>query len=68
MLPGATALTLLEEAARAAPGLSCVDGGVVDLALANLSVNGKAVDARAPQAVALREGDEAYLYGVISGG
>lgn len=67
---GATAETLLRAIARAAPGLSCVDeaAGAVDLATANLSVNGRGVDPRSPEKTALRDGDRAYLYGVIAGG
>lgn len=67
---GATVETLLREIARAAPALSCVDeaAGAVDLGAANLSVNGRAVDPRAPEKTALRDGDRCYLYGVVSGG
>lgn len=67
---GATAFRLLREIAAAAPRLSCLDesGASVDLALANLSVNGKAVDPRSPEKFALQEGDRCYLYGIIGGG
>ncbi len=62
------AAALLRAAAAAAPRLSCVAEGTVDLAIAHLSVNGKVVDARAPEAHALKDGDSAYLYSPISGG
>jgi molybdopterin converting factor small subunit len=67
---GATAARLLEEIAARAPNLSCLDerGRTVDLSVASLSVNGRAVDPRAPEKVALKGGDEAYLFGVVSGG
>lgn len=65
---GANAAALLSAVAAAAPGLECVDGGTVDLALASLSVNGRAVDPRDPSATALEGGDACYLYGPVSGG
>jgi len=65
---GANANALLEAIAAAAPGLSAAEGGSIDLAVANLSVNKKAVDPAHPGARRLKDGDEAYLYGVISGG
>lgn len=63
-----SAAALLRAVAAAAPQLSCVGEGNVDLAVAHLSINGKAVDARAPEAHALKDGDLAYLYSPISGG
>ncbi len=67
---GASARDLLSALASAAPGLSCVDGEAraVDLGAANLSVNGRGVDPRRPEATALADGDRCYLYGVLSGG
>lgn len=65
---GATAASLLQALAREAPRISAVAGDSVDLAVANLSVNRRAVDPGHPEALALKDGDEAYLYGVISGG
>jgi len=67
---GASAAALLQAVARSAPKLSCLDGAgrTVDLSVANLSVNGRSVDPRAPEAAKLKEGDAAYLFGVIGGG
>jgi hypothetical protein len=65
---GATAASLLAAIAKAAPNLSCVEGGTVDLGVANLSLNGQAIDPRMPEKVAVREGTEAYLYDIITGG
>jgi len=65
---GSTAASLLKAMAKAAPGLSVADAGTIDLAVANLSVNKQAVDPQHPEASRLKDGDEAYLYGVISGG
>jgi len=67
---GATVQDLLQEIAKAAPRLSCVDEatGAVDLALANLSVNRRAVNPLEPAKHVLHEGDAAYLYSTISGG
>jgi sulfur carrier protein ThiS len=65
---GATVADALAQVAAAAPTLDCVEGGTVDLALASFSVNGKPVDARAPGAAPLADGDACYLYGAISGG
>jgi len=66
----ATIEALLKAIGKAAPGLSCVDEatGAVDLALANLSINGRAVNPLEPGKVKLHDGDTAYLYGTISGG
>ena len=67
---GSTAASLLAAIASRAPKLSCLDaaGTTVDLSVANLSVNGRAVDPRNPSALALAEGDSCYLYGIIGGG
>ncbi|HKZ58347.1 MAG TPA: hypothetical protein VJ547_00665 [Candidatus Thermoplasmatota archaeon] len=70
MRAGASAGDLLLAAGAALPALSCVDraSGAVDLAAANLSVNGRPVDPRTPERTALQDGDRCYLYGVMSGG
>lgn len=67
---GANVEDLLREIGKAAPGLSCVDEktGAVDLAMANLSVSGQAVNPLEPQKRALHTGDAVYLYSPISGG
>ena len=65
---GSHADALLRAAAAEAPGLSCVTAGSVDLAVAHLSINGRAVEARAVAAHAVKDGDGAYLYAPISGG
>ena len=66
--PGSTAGFLLARIAAEAPSLSCVEGGAVDLAVAQLSVNGHTADPRAPERHVLSDGDEAYLFAPISGG
>jgi hypothetical protein len=65
---GASAAELLRAVASGAPELSCVSAHSVDLAVAILSVNGVAVDARFPERHALHDGDAAYLASPISGG
>jgi len=67
---GATVEDLLLEIGKAAPALSCLDdvSGAVDLALANLSINGQAVNPLEPGKRALHTGDAVYLYSPISGG
>jgi molybdopterin converting factor small subunit len=63
-----SAVALLRAIAAVAPSLSCVDHGTVDLAVAHLSINGKAVDPRAVEGHAVNDGDSVYLYAPISGG
>ncbi len=67
---GASAARLLEEVAKRVPNLSCIDdsGRSVDLSVASLSINGRAVDPRSPEEVIVHGRDEAYLYGVVGGG
>jgi hypothetical protein len=65
---GATVEAFLRRASQEAPSLECVGGGTVDLAVASLSVNGKAVDPRDGLWRPLMDGDRCYLYGAVSGG